>query len=68
MRAEGRSRRLIRIGGSVGLTVPKDFLERNNLTIGDRVGLITNDIILLAVPRVPKEREHGDDITGRKDS
>ena len=34
--------RIIRIGGSVGITIPKRFLEITNLGVGDRIVLEMN--------------------------
>ena len=43
------NRRIYRIGGSAGITLPWSFLTRNGLKIGDEVGVIF-DHVLKVIP------------------
>ena len=43
------NRRIYRIGGSAGITIPWSFLRRNGLGIGDEVGFVF-DHVLKVVP------------------
>jgi len=61
MKAESRNRKIIRIGGSTGLTLPPTFLRKNNLKVGDVVGLTIDDVIVVVVPKMP--RESGEDVS-----
>jgi len=52
---ESRPRKLIRLGDSTALTLPPEFIRKNNLKPGDTVGVTYDSIILVAVPRLPQE-------------
>jgi len=39
---EGRKRKIIEVGNSSAVTLPKPWLKYNNLEIGDSVELISN--------------------------
>jgi len=54
---KSKARKLIPIGGSVGITVPKPFLEKNSLKKGDQVGVVFNDVLLICVPRLPGKKQ-----------
>lgn len=47
------NRRLIAIGGSVGVTLPCSFLKAKGWKAGDRVSLVYDDITVIV--RIPKE-------------
>lgn len=61
MRETGsKARKLIPIGGSIGITVPKEFLEKNNLKPGDSIGVVYNSILMICVPKLPEEEQAGE--------
>jgi len=45
-------RRLIKIGGSTGITFPKDFLDQTSLEPGGDAGVVSNDILVIVKPRL----------------
>ena len=50
-----KTRKLINIGGSYGVTIPKQFIDKTGLKFGDKVGLTYNSILVIVVPMEPKE-------------
>lgn len=58
---KGKDRKLIAIGGSIGITVPKLFLEKNKLRRGDSVGITYDDVLMICVPRLPQEEKLSED-------
>jgi putative addiction module antidote len=48
---------LRRMGGSIGATLPKEFVERLNLAAGDRVHVSETEGGLLLTPYDPKFEE-----------
>jgi len=53
-------RRIIRHGGSYGITIPRKFLELSGLKVGDRVGIVYNRVLLVINPN--PELEESKDI------
>lgn len=53
---QGR-RRLIRVGGSVGITIPYRFLKQSQLRLGDQLIITFNDMMFAIKPTFPRERE-----------
>lgn len=49
------NRRLIAIGGSIGLTLPKRFLKKKGWKAGDRVGLVFDDVAVIVRPKFTEE-------------
>ena len=49
------NRRLIAIGGSVGITLPHRHLKRMGWKAGDRVSLVFNDVLVIVKPTLKKE-------------
>ena len=49
-----KARKLLDIGGSYAITIPKPFIRKNGLRHGDMVGLTYDSILVLVVPQVPK--------------
>ena len=41
------TRRLIAIGGSIGVTLPKSFLQARGWKAGDVVGLVFGDLVII---------------------
>jgi len=55
-----RTRKIINIGGSYGITIPRQFIEKNNLRFGDTVGIVFDSLLLIVNPEPPpKEPEKG---------
>lgn len=57
-----KTRKLINIGGSYGVTIPKKFIDKAGLKFGDRVGLTYNSILVIVVPMGPKEGNHDNNV------
>ena len=55
METDSKARKLIAVGGSIGITVPKEFLKKNNLKAGDKVGVTYDSILVLVIPEKPEE-------------
>lgn len=49
-------RKIIKIGGSHYISLPKEFLDKYNLKEGDEVAIVVNDIIRI-IPRSVKDEE-----------
>jgi antitoxin component of MazEF toxin-antitoxin module len=49
------NRRLIPIGGSVGITLPKSFLKKKGWKAGDKVGLVFDDVAVIVRPAFKEE-------------
>ena len=49
------NRRLIKIGSSVGITLPQNHLKRMGWKVGDKVGLVFDDILVIIKPVLKKE-------------
>ena len=48
------SRKLVQWGGSVGITLPKEWLERHGLKPGDELGVVADSILkLIPVTEIP---------------
>lgn len=52
-------RKLMKIGGSVGITFPKNYLDTTELKAGDEVGLVFDEILVIVKPTLPKEEKYG---------
>lgn len=61
MKSEAKPRRLVRMGNSIGITLPPEFIQRNGLKAGDTIGLSFNSIIVIVVPRLPEDRPEAKD-------
>jgi antitoxin component of MazEF toxin-antitoxin module len=46
------NRRLIPIGGSIGVTLPAKFLRDKGWKAGDRVGIVFDDIAVIIRPKL----------------
>jgi len=57
MQAKTKSRKLIKLGEALVMTIPKDFWQKAGLKPGDRVGVVYDSVIIIATPQKPKE-EH----------
>ena len=51
------NRRLIQIGGSLGITIPKYHLERMGWKAGDKISYVVNDVLVYIRPVSIKENE-----------
>ena len=51
------TRRLIRHGGSVGITLPPSHLKRMGWKVGDKVGLVFDDVLVIIKPVIKKEEQ-----------
>lgn len=49
------NRRLIPIGGSLGITIPKSHIKRMGWHAGDKVGLVFDDILVIVKPAEAEE-------------
>lgn len=49
------TRRLIRIGGSVGITLPPKHLKRMGWKVGDKIGMVYDDVLVMVKPTLKKE-------------
>jgi len=38
-------RKIIRVGDSVAVTLPREWLERHGLEVGDEIGIVANAIL-----------------------
>ena len=45
-------RKLVRIGNSLGITIPKAFIDYHALKIGDNVKLLYRDVVIIIPDRV----------------
>jgi antitoxin component of MazEF toxin-antitoxin module len=59
MKAEARARKILKVGGSYLVSLPREFIEKNQLKAGDSIGLVCDSILIIAVPK-PVEGK-GDD-------
>ena len=50
------TRKLIPIGGSVGLTLPKTFLKERGWKAGDVVGLVFGDLVIIVRPQYQEQQ------------
>ena len=48
-------RRLIRHGGSIGITLPSQFLKEKGWKVGDKVAVVFDDVAVIVRPENPKE-------------
>ena len=55
------NRRLIPIGGSIGITLPKRFLQAKGWKAGDKVGLVLGDVAVIVRPQFTEESRAGED-------
>ena len=51
---QGR-RRLIRHGGSVGITFPVKFLKDSQLKVGDKVAVVFDNILVIVKPELKEQ-------------
>ena len=49
-------RKLVRQGGSIGVTLPAKFLKESRLNVGDTVEMAFNDIVIAVKAAWPEER------------
>ena len=49
-------RRLIKLGDSVAVTLPKEFIEKAGLKPKDIVGITADSFVVVINPRKPKEK------------
>jgi antitoxin component of MazEF toxin-antitoxin module len=61
---KAKERKIINVGGSYGVTIPKSFAKKNSLRFGDKVGIISDDIYIIVIPRVPEESEEQNENKG----
>jgi antitoxin component of MazEF toxin-antitoxin module len=48
-------RKLITVGGSVGITLPAKFLKESQLKVGDQMAVVFDDVLFYLKPIEPKE-------------
>jgi len=53
-----KTRKIINVGGSYGITIPKSFIEKNHLRFGDTVGIVFDSIMLIVNPNLPGEKNN----------
>ena len=53
-------RTLMKLGGSLGLTLPMDWVKENNLQAGDRVEVRYGNNLVTILPREAQEATKGD--------
>ncbi|HEY33358.1 MAG TPA: AbrB/MazE/SpoVT family DNA-binding domain-containing protein [Dehalococcoidia bacterium] len=52
------TRKIINVGGSRAITLPKQFADRNMVQFGDRVAITYFDgVVMVCIPRLPKEKD-----------
>ena len=51
------NRRLIAIGGSLGVTIPARFIKKSGWKRGDKVGLVFDDVLVVIKPVLKKEEK-----------
>ena len=51
------NRRLIPIGGSLGVTIPARFIKKSGWKRGDRVSLVCDDVVVVVKPTLKKEEQ-----------
>ena len=61
MNTKAKDRKILEIGGSYLITLPREFILKNKLKKGDSVGLTYNEVLLICVPRLPERKEKEDD-------
>jgi hypothetical protein len=49
--------KLLRVGASMLITLPPEFIRKNKLKPGDRVGLTYNSILVVINPREPRDEK-----------
>lgn len=49
------TRSLIRVGGSIGITLPLPHLKRMGWKVGDKIALVYDDVLVLIKPVSKKE-------------
>lgn len=54
---ESGNRRLIQHGGSVGITLPKSWLDKKGWKVGDKVGLVFDDVAVIVRPKFEENAE-----------
>lgn len=50
-------RNLIPIGGSVGITIPVEFLKKSGWKVGDQVAIVYNAVFIILSPVSPEKDE-----------
>lgn len=65
-KAKTGNRRLISIGGSIGVTLPMSFLKEKGWKPGDRVSLVFDDIAVII--RLPDNRENKGEVKDEPES
>lgn len=55
METKCKTRKVIKVGGSLGMTLPKEFVVKNKLETGDKLGVTFDSILVIVVPHKLKE-------------
>jgi len=50
------TRRLIRHGGSIGITLPASFLKESQLKVGDKMAVVFDDVLFYVKPVEPRNK------------
>lgn len=62
---QGR-RRLIRVGGSVGITLPHRFLKQSQLEVGDQLIITFDDMMFAIKPVFPRGAKEDTNATPKR--
>jgi antitoxin component of MazEF toxin-antitoxin module len=55
------TRKLITVGGSVGITLPAKFLKESNMRKGDKVSVVFDDVVVVVKPVTEKKETPNED-------
>ena len=55
MEPKHKTRKIIKSGNGLIITLPKEFTDRAELKKGDVVGVTYDSVLLIVTPREPKE-------------
>lgn len=56
---KSKTRKVVKVGGSLIVTLPREFTRKVGLRKGDLVGVTYDSILVVVVPRLAKEEKDG---------
>jgi antitoxin component of MazEF toxin-antitoxin module len=63
---KSKARRVLRVGGSYLLSLPPEFVVKNNIKPGDKLGVVYDTQVIIASPNPPKEQNEERSISEAK--
>lgn len=51
-----KTRNLLKVGNSFMVSIPPEFVKKNKLKAGDKLGVVIDDIMVIVTPTLSKEK------------